>query len=160
MVINSTNLSDSVDDPNQATLLTSNKRLDKHETLNESSVKESPSPKGKSVTVSLPCTKKLNIRRQCIQEVKSLLDKLYVITNKDILQEALHKVRDVLRYTRKHHPKENGISLKDKSLSPKKAKALCTRKLVRRKAKNYFCKRVGSVAESRNAKIIVNDVGL
>ena len=159
VVINSTNLSDSVDYPNQATLLTSNKKLDEHETLNKSSVEASPSPKGKPVTVSLPSRKKSNIRRQCIQEVKSLLDELYVITNKDVLQETLHKVRDVLRYTRKHHPKENGISLKDKSLSPKKTKALRTRKLTRRKTKNYFCKRVGSVAESRNAKIIVNDDG-
>ena len=145
VVINSTNLSDSVNDPNQATLLTSNKKLDEHETLNKSSVEASPSPKGKPVTVSLPSRKKSNIRRQCIQEVKSLLDELYVITNKDVLQETLHKVRDVLRYTRKHHPKENGISLKDKSLSPKKTKALRTRKLTRRKTKNYFCKRVGSV---------------
>ena len=75
------------------------------------------------------------------------------------MQETLHKVRDILRYTRKHHPKENGISLKDKSLSPKKTKAPRTRKLARRKTKNYSCKRVGLVAESRNAKIIVNDDG-
>ena len=159
VVINSTNLSHSVDDPNQATLLTSNKKLDEHETLKKSSVEASPSPKGKPVTVSLPCRKKTNIRRQCIQEVNSLLDELYVITNKDVLQETLHKVSNILRYTRKHHPKENGISLKDKSLSPKKTKAPRTRKLERRKTKNYFCKRVGLVAESRNAKIIVNDDG-
>lgn len=46
------------------------------------------------VTVGLPCRKKFNIRKQCIQEVKSLHDELYVITDKDDLNETLKKIRE------------------------------------------------------------------
>jgi hypothetical protein len=39
--------------------------------------------------------------------------------DKDALNETIKKIREVLSYTRQHRPKENGIALKDKSLSPK-----------------------------------------
>jgi hypothetical protein len=126
-------------------------------TVNITSVEECFS---EPVTVGLPCRKKSNIRRQCIQEVKSLHDELYIITDKDVLNETLKKIREALSYARKHRPKENGIALKDKSLSPKKVtvkRSGSTCKLARRKKKNYFTKRVGSVADGWNAKVNVED---
>ena len=58
-----------------------------------------------------------------------------------------------------HRPKENGIALKDKTLSPKKKIAVKVKrtKLARRKKKDYFKKRVGSVADARNAKISIEE---
>ena len=91
-----------------------------------------------------------------IKEVKSLHDELYLLTDKDVLNTTLEKIREVLAYARKHRPKENGIALKDKSLSPKKIR-IKTSKLDRRKRKNHFTKRVGAVADSRNAKLIVEE---
>ena len=129
-------------------------------TVNITSVEERYLEKSEPVTVGLPCRKKSNIRRQCIQEVKSLHDELYIINDKDALNETLKKIRDVLSYARKHRPKENGIALKDKSLSPKKVavkRLASTCKLARRKKKNYFQKRVGSVADGWKAKVNVED---
>ena len=48
--------------------------------------------------------------------------------------------------------KENEIALKDKFLSPKKT-SVRTTKLAKRKKRNHFAKRVGSVADFRNASI-------
>ena len=107
--------------------------------------------------VSLPCRKKGNIRRQCIQEVKTLHDELYLLTDKDALNETLQKIREVLAYARKHRPKENGLLLKDKSLSPKKPTNLRVSKLERRKKRDHLTKRVGKAADFRNAKIVVEE---
>ena len=76
--------------------------------------------KSEPVTVGLPCRKKSNIQRHTGSE--ALHDELYIITDKDALNETLEKIRDVLAsYARKQHRlKQNGIALKDKSLSPKK----------------------------------------
>ena len=65
----------------------------------------------------------------------------------------------------KHHPSENGITLKDKSLSPKKIKKKISfsntgvSQLAKRKRKNDYTKRVGTVADSKNAKVVVNETG-
>ena len=55
--------------------------------------------------------------------------------------------------------KKHGIALKDKTLSPKKKIAVKEKgtKLAGRKKKDYFKKRVGSVADAWNAKISVED---
>ena len=122
-------------------------------------VEENSTAKSRKATVSLPCRKKSNIRRQCIQEVKSLHDELYLITDRAVLNETLTKIREALKYARNHRPKESGIALKDKTLSPKKKIAVKVKrtKLARRKKKDYFKKRVGSVADARNAKISIGD---
>jgi hypothetical protein len=92
------------------------------------------------------------MQKDCSQEES----KVDVATDKDVLNTTLKKIREVLAYARKHRPKENGIALKDKSLSPKKIR-IKTSKLDRRKRKNHFTKRVGAVADSRNAKLIVEE---
>ena len=126
--------------------------------LNIGSVEGCSSDKNKPFRESLPCRKKSNIRMQCIQELKSLQDELYILTDKDVLNETLKKIREALNYARQHRPKENGITLKDKSLSPKKIKIKRlggTCNLAKRKKKNYYKKRVGSAADAWNAKVIV-----
>ena len=55
--------------------------------------------------------------------------------------------------------------MKDKSLSPKKIKKKISfrnsaiSQLAKRKRKNYYTKRVGTVADSKNAKVVVNETG-
>ena len=83
--------------------------------------------------------------------------KLYILTDKDVLNKTLKKIREALNYARQHRPKENGITLKDKSLLPKKIKIKRlggTCNMAKRK-KNYYKKRVGSAADAWNAKVIV-----
>ena len=133
-------------------------------TTSANCVKEGNSPgKSKSIMVNLPCRKKYNIRKQCIQAVKTLHDELYIATDRDVLTKTLQMITDIIQYTRKHHPSENGITLKNKSLSPKKSKNKYklrnVTKLTTRKKKNYFTKRVGTFADSVNAKVIVEETG-
>ena len=123
----------------------------------------SSSGKSESMTVNLPSRKKSNIREQCIKAVKTLHDELYIATDRDVLTKTLQMITDIIQYTRKHHPSENGITLKNKSLSPKKPKNKSkfknVIKLTTRKKKNYFTKRVGTFADSVNAKVIVDETG-
>ncbi len=132
--------------------------------LNRFVFEEGNSPgKSKPMTVNLPSRKRPNIRKQCIQAVKTLHDELYIATDDDVLTKTLQMITDIIDYTRKHHPSENGITLKNKSLSPKKLKKKLKFKnicqLAKRKKKNYFTKRVGTVADSVNAKVIVDETG-
>ena len=71
--------------------------------VNFTSVEEG---KSKPLTSPLPSRKKVNHRKQCIQKMNTLHDELYVITDKNVLNETLKKIREVLSYTRKHCPKE------------------------------------------------------
>ena len=98
--------------------------------------------------------------------MKSLHDELYLITDKDVQSNTLAMIKNILNYTRENHPSENGIALKDKSLSPKKSTTckgkrnrkrfpLCT--LAKRKKKNSFQKRFGTAADQRNAKLNVGE---
>ena len=72
-------------------------------------------------------------------------------------------ITDIIDFTRKYHPNQNGITLKDKSLSPKKLKNKSKLKnisqLSKRKKKNYFTKRVGTVADSVNRKVQIDETG-
>ena len=103
-------------------------------------VEEGLTVKNVKATVSLPCRKKSNIRGQCVQEVKSLHDELYLITDRAVLSEVLKKIRDVRGHARNHRPKENGIALKDKSLSPKKTTVEKVKriKLAKKKEERLF----------------------
>ncbi|XP_046840157.1 uncharacterized protein LOC124434315 [Xenia sp. Carnegie-2017] len=74
----------------------------------------------KSNNRNLSYRRKSNIRKQCIQSLKSLQDELYVVTDRNVLSKALVMLDEIIAYTRKNHPNEEGVSLKDKSLSPKK----------------------------------------
>ena len=65
---------------------------------------------------NVPYRLKLNVRKECIQSLKCLLDELYIIAS------ALAMSNDIIVYTRKNHPTKNGISLIDKYLSRKKNK--------------------------------------
>ena len=118
-----------------------------------------------AVPVILPSRKRPNIRKRCIQAVKTLHDELYIATDDEVLTKTLKMITDIIVYTRKHHPSENGITLKDKSLSPKKIKKKISfrnsaiTQLAKRKRKNYHTKRVGTVADSKNAKVVVNETG-
>ena len=89
-----------------------------------------------------------------------------VITDKDVQSNTLAMIKNILNYTRENHPSENGIALKDKSLSPKKSttckgkpnrKRFPLRTLAKRKKKNSFQKRFGTAADQRNAKLNVGE---
>ena len=67
-----------------------------NDTLDITLVEGCSSDKNKPFRQSLPCRKKSNIRMQCIQEVKSLRDELYILTDKDVLNETLKKIREAL----------------------------------------------------------------
>ena len=128
------------------------------------SVQESHLPaKREPVTVNLPSRKRTNVRKLCIQAVKTLHDELYIATDKDVLHKTYKMITDIIDFTRKHHPNQNGITLKDKSLSPEKLKNKSKLKnisqLSKRKKKNYFSKRVGTVADSVNAKVQIDETG-
>ena len=136
--------------------------------LNRSLSKEENPPGNNesfAVPVNFPSRKRPNIRKQCIQAVKTLHDELYIATDDEVLTKTLKMITDIIEYTRKHHPSENGITLKDKSLSPKKIKKKISfmntgiSQLAKRKRKNYYTKRVGTVADSNNAKVVVNETG-
>ena len=136
--------------------------------LNRSLSKEENPPGNNesfAVSVNFPSRKRPNIRKQCIQAVKTLHDELYIATDDEVLTKTLKMITDIIEYTRKHHPSENGITLKDKSLSPKKIKKKISfmntgiSQLAKRMRKNYYTKRVGTVADSNNAKVVVNETG-
>jgi hypothetical protein len=116
-------------------------------------------------TINLPSRKRANMRKQCLQAVKTLHDELYIATDDDVLTKTLEMITDIIEYTRKHHPSENGITMKDKSLSPKKmikkinSKSIGLSKLAKRKNKHYYAKRVGTVADSVKAKVVVDETG-
>jgi hypothetical protein len=133
---------------------------------------ESSADRSDSAMASLPPRKRSNIRQQCVQTLKSLHDELYILTERDVLENTLKKITDVLNYTRMCHRRENGITLKDKSLSPKKSvtsksgklkyamsKTRKVSKLSKRPKKVHFKKRVGTAAELRKAKIDVDETG-
>ena len=143
-------------------------------TSTRSKVEDQPSMEaednGKTFTSSpvvqdLPYRRKSNIRRKCIQSLKSLQDELYILTDKNVLSKTLTMLNNIISYARDNHPTENGLSLKDKSLSPKKCaskvgssqKQEKPRSLKKRKKKNFFAKRVGAAAEARKETIIIVD---
>ena len=131
---------------------------------NSESVQESHLPaKREPMTVNLPSRKQTNVRKLCIQAVKTLHDELFIASDKDVLQKTYKMITDIIDFTKKHHPNQNGITLKDKSLSPKKLKNKSKLKnisqLSKRKKKNYFTKRVGTVADSVNAKVQIDERG-
>ena len=89
-----------------------------------------------------------------------LHDELHLITDRAVLNETLKKdQRGSWICKESSTKKKTGIALKDKTLSPKKKIAMKVKrtKLAGRKKKDYFKKRVGSVADTRNAKICIED---
>ena len=130
---------------------------------------DEPSESSKPVMQNLPYRCKSSIRQQCIQSLKSLQDELYIITDKNVLSKTLTMLNEIISYTRKNHPVENGISLEDKTLSPKKKQKKATidhssttkqKKLVKlseRKRKNPLTNRVGAAADTRRKVITVED---
>ena len=82
----------------------SNEYLDSCQSISNNTLVNSKSTeevKSKPVPVGLPCRKKNNIQKQCIQEVKALHDQLYVITDKDVLTETHKKIREFCNYTKR-----------------------------------------------------------
>ncbi len=115
-----------------------------------------------STQKALP-TKKLNSSHQkCIRALKSLHDNLYLLEDQDVLNKIYDNISDALQYAEEHRPTENNLPLKDKSLSPKRARCSGARAKytqlrlrVNNKRKYKYCKRVGIAAESKRAKIVI-----
>ena len=117
------------------------------------------------ITSGLPHRRKGNIRKECIQSLKSLQDELYILTDKTVLANTLAMLNGVIAYARKNRPKENGMTLKDKSVSLRKpppgktarrkmkAKVLC---LVKRKRKMAAAKRFGAAADARRQAVRIS----
>eukprot|EP00112_Aurelia_sp_Birch-Aquarium-sp1_P023961 Seg7346.1 transcript_id=Seg7346.1/GoldUCD/mRNA.D3Y31 product="hypothetical protein" protein_id=Seg7346.1/GoldUCD/D3Y31 len=118
-----------------------------------------------STQKALPTRKMNRSRQKCIRALKSLHDNLYLLKNQDILNKIYDNISDALQIAKEHRPTENDLPLKDKSLSPKKArrsaaKAKITKytqlKLrVNNKRKYQYCKRVGIAAENKRAKVVI-----
>ena len=118
-----------------------------------------------SIRKALP-TRKINRSRQkCISALKSLHDNLYLLKNQDVLDKIYDNISDALQYAKEHRPTENDLPLKDKSLSPKKARPSAAKAKIKKyhqlrlrlnkKRKFQYCKRVGIAAENRRAKVVI-----
>ena len=59
-------------------------------------------------------------RQRCVQTLKYLHDELYVLKDKDMLDQIYKSMRNTLEFARSVIPKENNLPSKDKSLSPTK----------------------------------------
>ena len=104
-----------------------------------------------------------NVRNKCVQKVKQIQDELYILDDEKVLDKTLEMLQEVIQYTRKNHPEENGISLKNKSLSPKKkqiSKCRSQSALPKRKCKRCPGKRVGRAADLESEKIEVFEESL
>lgn len=61
-------------------------------------------------------------RAKCIAKLKALNDELYIVQNTEVLAKLATIMQEALSYARANHPNENNIPLKDKTLSPRRAK--------------------------------------
>ena len=98
---------------------------------------------------------KINARAKCISTLKALNDELYTAQNTKVLSKLQSLMQEALTYARANRPDENNIPLKDKTLSPKRAKKRKVSQLSGKKpslplqAKRRKKKRFGVGAENR-----------
>ena len=98
---------------------------------------------------------KINARAKCISTLKALNDELYTVQNTKVLSKLQSLMQEALTYAWANHPDENNIPLKDKTLSPKRAKKRKVSQLSGKKpslplqAKRRKKKRFGVGAENR-----------
>lgn len=59
-------------------------------------------------------------RHRCVQTLKYLHDELYILKDKEMLDQIYKSIRNTLEFARSVTPKENNLPSKDKDLSPKK----------------------------------------
>jgi hypothetical protein len=103
---------------------------------------------------------KVNARAKCISTLKALNDELYIVQNTKVLSKLQSLMQEALTYARANHPDENNIPLKDKTLSPKRAKKRKVSQLSGKKpslplqAKRRKKKRFGVGAENRENQLI------
>lgn len=110
--------------------------------------------------IMLPIRKrneKSRLRSKCVQSLKMLHDQLYLLQDQNALAHTDELINKILSYTQKHQSKSNALTLKDKTLSPKKrrkTRKYSTQHLLPKK-RNRFQRRVGTAAEMRKAKVDV-----
>ena len=110
--------------------------------------------------IMLPIRKrneKSRLRSKCVQSLKMLHDQLYLLQDENALAHTDELISKILSYTQKHQSKSNALTLKDKTLSPKKKRKIQKYSMqhLLAKKRNKFQRRVGAAAEMRKAKVDV-----
>ena len=111
--------------------------------------------KGKTKLPMRKKSEKSTLRSMCIRSLKMLHDQLYTLQDENALAHTEELINEILFYTQMHQTKSNELTLKDKTLSPKKIRIRrkYTSHHLLPKKRSRFQRRVGAAAEMKKAKV-------